>query len=137
MNTIHLDLSPLKNALHKLIEGRDRYLTNIEDSQIRDGLIQRYKFSYDISHKILKRYMEMSSANPEIYDAMQFSQLIRSANEMSLLKRDWTRWKIFREMRSKSSHTYDEKIAIEVVSIIPDFIEEATFLLSSLKLKNA
>ena len=137
MNTSHLDLSPLKNALHKLIEGRDRYLTNIEDSQIRDGLIQRYKFSYDISHKILKSHMELSSANSEIYDAMQFSQLIRSANEMSLLKSDWSQWKIFREMRSKSSHTYDEKIAIEVVSIIPDFIEEATFLLSSLKLKNA
>ena len=137
MNTSHLDLSPLKNALHKLIEGRDRYLTNIEDSQIRDGLIQRYKFSYDISHKILKSHMELSSANSEIYDAMQFSQLIRSANEMSLLKSDWSQWKIFREMRSKSSHTYDEKIAIEVVSIIPDFIDEATFLLSSLKLKNA
>ncbi len=137
MNTSHLDLSPLKNALHKLIEGRDRYLTNIEDSQIRDGLIQRYKFSYDINHKILKSHMELSSANSEIYDAMQFSQLIRSANEMSLLKSDWSQWKIFREMRSKSSHTYDEKIAIEVVSIIPDFIEEATFLLSSLKLKNA
>lgn len=137
MNTSHLDLSPLKKALHKLIEGRDRYLTNIEDSQIRDGLIQRYKFSYDINHKILKSHMELSSANSEIYDAMQFSQLIRSANEMSLLKSDWSQWKIFREMRSKSSHTYDEKIAIEVVSIIPDFIEEATFLLSSLKLKNA
>jgi len=88
MITSHFDLSPLKNALHRLIEGHDRYLTNIEDSQIRDGLIQRYKFSYDISHKILKKYMEMSSANPEIYDSMQFSELIRSANEMSMLKSD-------------------------------------------------
>ncbi len=137
MITSHFDLSPLKHALHRLIEGHDRYLTNIEDSQIRDGLIQRYKFSYDISHKILKKYMEMSSANPEIYDSMQFSELIRSANEMSMLKSDWSYWKIFREMRSKSSLAIDEKIALEVVSIVADFIDEATFLLSSLKLKNA
>jgi hypothetical protein len=40
-------------------------------------------------------------------------------------------------MRSKSSLAIDEKIALEVVSIVADFIDEATFLLSSLKLKNA
>lgn len=137
MNRNHLDLSSLMNALDRLIEGNDRYLKCIEDEQIRDGLIQRYEFTYEISHKILKRYMEMSSANPEIYDAMQFSEMIRSANEMSLLKSDWSHWKIFREMRTKSSLAFDEKAAIEVVSIIPDFIDEATFLLSSLKLKNA
>ena len=88
MNTNHLDLSSLMNALDRLIEGNDRYLKCIEDEQIRDGLIQRYEFTYEISHKILKRYMEMSSANPEIYDSMQFSELIRSANEMSMLKSD-------------------------------------------------
>jgi nucleotidyltransferase substrate binding protein (TIGR01987 family) len=125
------------NALDRLIEGNDRYLKCIEDEQIRDGLIQRYKFTYEISYKILKRYMEMSSANPEIYDSMQFSEMIRSANEMSLLKSDWSHWKIFREMRTKSSLAFDEKAAIEVVSIVADFIDEATFLLSSLKLKNA
>lgn len=32
---------------------------------------------------------------------------------------DWPRWCQFREMRSKTSHTYDEDIALEVVSGIP------------------
>ena len=136
MNTKTLDLSVLKNALNRLVEGNDRYLKDINDTQIRDGLIQRYEFTYEITHKILIRHLELKSPNPEVFDAMAFSDLIRTGNEQSLLKNDWTKWKIFREMRSKSSHTYDEQIAKEVVSIIPDFIDEAKFLLTQLENKN-
>ncbi len=136
MNTKNLDLTVLTNVLNRLIEGNDRYLKDINDSQIRDGLIQRYEFTYEISHKILKRHLELKSPNPEVFDSMAFSDLIRTGNEQSLLKNDWTKWKIFREMRSKSSHTYDEQIAKEVVSIIPDFIDEAKFLLAQLENKN-
>jgi len=39
MNTKTLDLSALRNALYRLIEGNDRYLKDINDTQIRDGLI--------------------------------------------------------------------------------------------------
>ena len=136
MNTKTLDLSVLKNALNRLVEGNDRYLKDINDTQIRDGLIQRYEFTYEITHKILIRHLELKSPNPEVFDAMAFSDLIRTGNEQSLLKNDWTKWKIFREMRSKSSHTYDEQIAKEVVSIIPDFIDEAKFLLTQVENKN-
>ena len=133
MNAKDLDLSALKNALNRLVEGNERYLKDINDTQIRDGLIKRYEFTYEISHKILKRHLELSSPNPTVFDSMAFSDLIRTGNEQSLLKNDWTKWKIFREMRSKSSHTYDEQIAKEVVSIIPDFIDEAKFLLKKLE----
>ena len=136
MNTKTLDLSVLTNALNRLVEGNVRYLKDINDTQIRDGLIQRYEFTYEITHKILKRHLELKSPNPEVFDAMAFSDLIRTGNEQSLLKNDWTKWKIFREMLSKSSHTYDEQIAKEVVSIIPDFIDEAKFLLTQLENKN-
>jgi nucleotidyltransferase substrate binding protein (TIGR01987 family) len=133
INANNINLSTLKNALNRLVEGNERYLKDINDTQIRDGLIKRYEFTYEISHKILKRYLELSSPNPTVFDSMAFSDLIRTGNEQSLLKNDWTKWKIFREMRSKSSHTDDEQIAKEVVSIIPDFIDEAKFLLKKLE----
>ncbi len=53
-----LDLTPLTNAVKRLQEGLIRY------SQIRDGLIQRFEFTYEISHKMLKRYLELTSASP-------------------------------------------------------------------------
>lgn len=129
MSTQKLYLAPLENALARLEEGYARYLIDVADIQIRDGLVQRYKFTYEVSHKMLKRYLEMSSPNPEIFDSMAFADLIRSANEQGLLLSDWTQWKTFREMRAKTSHTYEEAIALEVVSIIPAFILEAKALL--------
>jgi nucleotidyltransferase substrate binding protein (TIGR01987 family) len=136
MSTDKLYLSPFENALSRLNEGYVRYEKEISDTQIRDGLIQRFEFTYEISHKILKRYLEMISPNPEEIDALSFADLIRSGNEQSLLLSDWSQWKIFREMRGKSSHTYDEVIALEVVSVIPSFMRDARFLLDQLQKRN-
>lgn len=131
-----LNLAPLEKAVSRLTEGLARYEKDITDTQIRDGLIQRFEFSYEISHKMLKRHLEAVSPTPEQFDAMAFADLIRSANEQGLLLGDWSSWKIYREMRSKTSHTYDEEIAIEVVQGIPAFLEEASHLLKQLQERN-
>ena len=123
-----LDFTSLRSALSRLAEGYKRYQSDVSDIQIRDGLIQRYEFTYEISHTMLKRHLEMTSANPEAFDALPFADLIRTANEQSLLKSDWSAWKVFREMRAKTSHTYGEDIAQTVVKIIPAFIDEIEFL---------
>ena len=65
MNNEKLDISALVKAIHRLQEGLDRYLLNTADTQIRDGLIQRFEFTYELSHKTLKRYLESVSATPE------------------------------------------------------------------------
>lgn len=136
MSTQSLFLFSLEKVTVLLKEGYARYLIDTGDIQIRDGLVQRYEFTYEVSHKMLKRYLEMSSPNPEIFDSMAFADLIRSANEQGLLLSDWTQWKTFREMRAKTSHTYEEAIALEVVSIIPAFILEAKALLQQLQTRN-
>jgi nucleotidyltransferase substrate binding protein (TIGR01987 family) len=136
MSPKKLYLAPFVNVLDRLEQGYARYQTDLSDIQIRDGLVQRYEFTYEVSHKMLKRYLEMSSPNPDIFDSMAFADLIRSGNEQGLLLSDWTQWKTFREMRAKTSHTYDEAVAIEVVSVIPAFITEAKALLQELLKRN-
>lgn len=96
-----LDISPLLNAIARLQEGWQRYQQDISDIQIRDGLVQRFEFTYEISHKMLKRYLEHSAASPEQFDQMPFADLIRSANEQGLLKGDWPAWRGYRDMYSK------------------------------------
>ena len=127
----------MANAVDRLDEGIARYQTDTSDTQIRDGLIQRFEFTYEVSHKMLKRYMEMASATPQQFDGMPFQDLIRSGNEQGLLLSDWPRWRTFRDMRSKTSHTYDEAKALEVVAEIPAFLREAKFLLGQLKDRTA
>ena len=124
-----LDFSSLRNALARLAEGYQRYQTDISDIQIRDGLIQRYEFTYEISHKMLKRHLEMTAANPEAFDALPFADLIRTGNEQSLLKSDWSAWKIFREMRALANNVLEDQAALKIVQIIPMFIEEIQFFI--------
>lgn len=133
MRDFTLDLSSLFNAIDRLDEGLARYLADPSDTQIRDGLIQRFEFTYEISHKMLKRYLEMVSPTPEQFDGMPFQDMIRSGNEQGLLLSDWPRWRTFRDMRSKTSHTYDEAKALEVVAEIPAFLDEAQYLRDQLK----
>ncbi len=134
--TIQLNIEPLINAIHRLEEGQARYQKDESDIQIRDGLVQRFEFTYELSHKILKRYLELNSANPAEFDQMIFADLIRTGNEQGLLVGDWMVWKKFREMRSATSHAYDEAIALKVVSGIPDFLEEVKFLLHQLEVRS-
>lgn len=105
---LHLD--PLKNAVRRLAEGLARYETDTTDTQIRDGLIQRFKFSYEICHKMLKRQLEAVSPTPEFFDIMAFADLIRSGNEQGLLLGDWPTWRNYREMRSKTSTPTTRKL---------------------------
>lgn len=132
-----LDISSLESAITRLKEGLERYQRDTSDTLIRDGLIQRFEFTYELSHKMLKRYLESASATPELYDDMPFADLIRSSNEQGLLLGDWPTWRGYREMRGKSSHTYAERVALEVVAVIPAFLEEAIYLRDKLRARQA
>ena len=122
------DISSLQRALGRLIEGLARYQHNTADIQIRDGLVQRFGTTYEIAHKALKRYSEFAAPDPSAVDAMTFQDLIRTADEQGLLRGEWADWRRFREMRSKTSHTDNEDVALEVVDGIPSFIAEARAL---------
>lgn len=126
-------IMPLERAIQRLKEGLARYRTDTSDTQIRDGLIQRFEFTYEQTHKTLKRYLEYASANPEQIDEMTFQDLIRAANEQGLLLGDWSDWRRFRDMRARTSHTYNEDVAVEVVEGIPRFVEEAVYLREKLR----
>ena len=131
-----LDLTPLENAVARLREGLARTAVEPADTQLRDGLIQRFEFTYELSHKMLKRHLEQSAANPQAYDAADFQYLVRSANEQGLLRSDWPVWRRFRELRGKTSHTYNEAVAKDVAAEIPAFLEEAAHLLNALQARN-
>lgn len=64
---------------------------------------------------------------------MTFNTIIRTANQLDLLKSNLEKWTGFREMRNLTSHTYDEEVAEKVVRVVPDFYEEVSFLLQKLK----
>lgn len=131
--TTKLDLSSLIKALNSLDEALREYQKQSKNLFIRDATIQRFEYSYELAHKMLKRYLEMTESNSEEIDQMPFSTLIRTGAEKGLLLNSWEAWSIYRNARNLTSHTYNEKKAIEVCGVIPSFLKDAQYLLKQLQ----
>ena len=127
------DIRPLERAIQRLEEGIERYRNDTSDLQIRDGLIQRFEFTYELGCKTLKRYLEHTAANPALLDQMTFQDQIRTANERGLLLGAWPEWRDYRKMRGMTSHTYSESVAESVVAAIPGFLDEVSYLRDRLR----
>ena len=137
-NAMNLDFSSLANAilqLEKSIRFAQSEMAQQDMElfeQLRNSVIQCFEFTYELSWKMLKRYLEEIAANPDELDGCSFQTLIRIGNQHGLLRSDWMSWKQYRQARTDSSHTYDADKAENVYGIAPDFLEEARYLYQQL-----
>ncbi len=130
MSTI--DYSPLGKAIARLKEGLGALAREPGNTLYRDGVIQRFEFTYGLCASMLERYL-MHAAPVQPDKKMTFPTLIRTASELGLLRSGWDVWHGFREARNLTSHVYKEETARQVVERIPAFAEEAEFLYAELE----
>lgn len=133
-----IDFSPLASAISQLEKSIAYATSKMAENdnglfeQFRNSVIQCFEFTYELSHKMLTRYLEETAANPEEIDLSTFQNIIRIGNEKGLLRSDWTVWRDYRHARSNSSHTYDGNKAQAVYYIAADFLVEAKYLYQQL-----
>lgn len=127
------DITPLERAIRRLEEGLKRHLKNAHDLQLRDGLILRFKLTYEQGHKTLRRYLKHVAPSPDLVRQLTFPDLVRTANEHGLLLGAWPQWREYRKMRGMTSDTYREAIAVTVVAQIPKFLKEISYLMDRLR----
>ncbi len=108
-------------------QGTDADLTEIA----RSGLIQNFEVAYEQSWKLLKRWMVHYGGIAESEIAFR-RHLFRLAAKNGLID-DMQAWWNFNEARNKSSHTYQEAVAIEVCQAAQGFIPACGQLLALLK----
>jgi nucleotidyltransferase substrate binding protein (TIGR01987 family) len=134
-----LDLSSLQKAIAQMEEALAFCNSDLAKSDsrlalhLRAAAIQAFEFSYELSYKTLKRYLEETEPNPSAVEEMTFNELVRRGYELGLLQAEIAEWKEFRKDRGTTSHTYDEAKAQDVFATIPAFLEEAKFLLSQIQ----
>lgn len=140
---MNIDYAPLANAIAQLEKslGYAHSPAAMADAglreQLRNSVIQCFEFTYELSWKMLKRYLEATEASAADLDLGTFQSLIRLGNERGLLRSDWMLWKTYRQARTDSSHTYDAAKAEAVFAIAPDFLLEAQSLLTTLLRRSA
>jgi nucleotidyltransferase substrate binding protein (TIGR01987 family) len=133
-----LDTTSLSSAIEQIEESLQYYHSNLVQADeklallLRAATIQAFEFTYELSLKMLKRYLELAAIESPEIDLMSFQNLIRTGCEHGLLLSDVAQWKQYRHDRSLTRHTYDQEKAMAVFKNIPEFLKEAKYLLEQL-----
>ncbi|EKD27867.1 MAG: nucleotidyltransferase substrate binding protein, HI0074 family [uncultured bacterium] len=129
---MYLDFSSLEKAVSSLEKAILRAEKTKNDDILRDAVIQRFEYTYELCWKMLKRQIEMDSPTPALVDTLSFKELIREGAEKGFID-DVAAWIMYREQRNITSHVYNENKAISVYNTAVEFLKDAKSLLNKLK----
>lgn len=129
-----LDLTSFAKAISQLEEALAYCQSDLAKNDarlaqhLRAAAIQAFEFTYELSFKMLRRFLEATEPNPALIDEMSFNEIIRKGFERGILQSELADWQEFRKDRGTTSHTYDEDKARDVFECTPKFLLEAKFL---------
>ncbi len=130
------DFSSLEKAVKSMVLALETYeklnntVSTAEIELLRDGVICRFEYTFELSWKTMKRFLEMYGM--EQVDRLKNRDFFRVCFEAGLI-RNPNAWFDFMLDRNQTSHVYDTKIAGDVYSSANSFIGEARYLLEQLR----
>ena len=119
MRSIDFKYMNLKKAYSRLNEVSDLY--DGKDDIIRDSLIQRFEFTYELTHKTLREFMKYLGVTLE----NSFPRTIFKKAYVNNLISDDKVWINLLEDRNSTSHIYNENLADEVADRIVKYYVDA------------
>ncbi|MBC6444477.1 MAG: nucleotidyltransferase substrate binding protein [Alphaproteobacteria bacterium GM202ARS2] len=134
---VELDISPLEKAVAQLelfLAQAEKEKNNPDNRRMtQTASIKAFTDTYEVSHRMLRRFLEMTEANMQDVRELSFQGLIRLSLVRGLVKGEVKAWLAYRDKRNKTSHVYDDGKAQEVFSVVPDFLQEARFVCATLR----
>jgi len=120
------------NALQRLKEAALELKKSDASDVVRDGVIQRFEFTYELAWKTTKAYLEdlgiADKNSPKVVIKEAFTQKLISNEE---------NWLLMLNDRNMTSHVYKEEIAQEIAErIIGCYIAEIENLLYKIEGNN-
>lgn len=105
-------LNERKKEYQRALQQLRKALVQSKNEFIRDSVIQRFKFTYEIAWKMLKLKLAL-----EGLDAMAPRAVFQEALQAGFIF-DGNLWTNLQKMRNLSSHTYDEALAEQVYDFV-------------------
>ena len=124
-----LSFEALEKAIAAIEDGLQEHAQYPQLTTVRDGVIQRFEVTVDVSQKLMRRVLldvfKMEPASVQKNTALE-------AARMGLIA-DAEAWIGHINARNDTSHTYDNAKANLVFASIPGFLPDARDLLARLK----
>ena len=127
-----LDYTSLKKAIESLEKAAVRAEGARSDEELRDAVIQRFEYTYELCSKMIKRQLEQEVASPSLIDNLSFKDLLREAAEKGMMQ-NIERWMEYRSQRNITAHIYDKVKAQSVYATALLFLKDAKRLCSDLE----
>ena len=135
MDALPIDLSPLDKAAAALAEALACWQEQPADSRLkphlRSGVIQSFEFTYELSVRLLRRVLLERAVSADLVADLSFNDLLRAAADAQLLP-DPVAWRRWRDLRNRTSHSYDEQQAQAIAEEAMLFLADAQRLLKAL-----
>lgn len=128
MTNVEFKYMNLKKAYNRLVEVSKLY--DGKDEIIRDSLIQRFEFTYELTHKTLREFMKYLGVTLE----NSFPRTIYKKAYVNNLISDDKVWINLLEDRNATSHIYNEALSDEIAErIVKNYVDAIGELVSNLE----
>jgi len=118
-------IKPLKDAYLSLDAATSKI--KINDLE-RDGIIQRFEYSFELTWKTLKKYLESYCGISE----NNIKNIFREAARVNIID-DIDIWFAYLRARNETSHIYNSEIAKEVYTYSVSFSKDLKVLIEKLE----
>ena len=129
MSDPNIKVNNFNNALARLKEGVAKY--DEANDLLRDGVIQRFEFTFELAWKTLKAVFE----DEGLTGLNSPKTVLREAFAAELIKDDEL-WLSMLSDRNSTAHIYSEQLAIEICKNIQEkYVIELVDLLEKIKIR--
>jgi len=129
MSDYNQKIENYKNALNRLNDGIMKF--DKTNDLLRDGLIQRFEFTFELAWKTLKAIFE----DEGLTGLNSPKTVLREAFSAGLIKKDEL-WLAMLSDRNTTAHIYNEQLAIEICNkIIKEYVCEFNELNRKIKMR--
>lgn len=128
MTNLEIKLNNFKKALQRLEEAAAELYIDKDNDIVRDAVIQRFEFTYELAWKTTKEYLEYIG----IMDKNSPKAVVKEAYAQKLISNEQN-WLTMIKDRNMTSHLYKEEMAKEIATRIIDYyINEFEKLIESI-----
>ncbi len=123
-----MKLQNFSRAIQRLKEAVEEYRKIDSSDVVRDGLIQRFEFTYELAWKSTKEILEEIG----ITEKNSPRAVIKEAYAQKMILNE-DNWLLMLKDRNTTSHVYKEELADEIADRIADcYVQEFELLLKAL-----
>lgn len=128
MTNLEIKLNNFKKTLQRLEEAAAELYIDKDNDIVRDAVIQRFEFTYELAWKTTKEYLEYIG----IMDKNSPKAVVKEAYAQKLISNEQN-WLTMIKDRNMTSHLYKEEMAKEIATRIIDYyINEFEKLIESI-----